>query len=81
MTLTANEIIRIMKIARYKACREKMGFKNEPWEKYLKSIELFKMYHNNVNISDLNIHNSELNISELLQFLIRDCFKFTLFLY
>ena len=39
MALTANEIIRIMKIARYKACRERMGFKNEPWEKYLKSIE------------------------------------------
>ena len=32
MTLTANEIIRIMKIARYKACLEKMGVKNEPWE-------------------------------------------------
>ena len=42
-------------------------------QKYLKSIELFKMYHNNINISDLNIYNSELNISELLQFLIRDC--------
>ena len=31
-------------------------------QKYLKSIELFKMYHNNINISDLNIYNSELNI-------------------
>jgi len=39
MTLTANEIIRIMKIARYKACRERMGFTDEPWSKYLKSIE------------------------------------------
>ena len=39
MTLTANEIIRIMKIARYRADREKMGFKNEPWNKYLKSID------------------------------------------
>ena len=39
MTLTANEIIRIMKIARYRAYREKMGFKNEPWNKYLKSID------------------------------------------
>ena len=39
MTLTANEIIRIMKIARYKAYREKMGYKNEPWNKYLESIE------------------------------------------
>ena len=39
MALTANEIIRIMKIARYKAYREKMGYKNEPWSKYLESIE------------------------------------------
>ena len=39
MTLTANEIIRIMKIARYKACRERMGFKNERWRKYLEAIE------------------------------------------
>ena len=39
MTLTANEIIRIMKIARYRAYREKMGFKNEPWDQYLRSIE------------------------------------------
>ena len=39
MTLTPNEIIRIMKIARHRAYREKMGFKNEPWSKYMKSIE------------------------------------------
>ena len=39
MTLTANEIIRIMKITRYKACRERMGFKNEPLSKYLEAIE------------------------------------------
>ena len=39
MALTANEIIRIMKIARYRAYREKMGFKNEPWSKYLEAIE------------------------------------------
>ena len=39
MTLTADEIIRIVKISRYKAYREKMGYKNEPWSKYLESID------------------------------------------
>ena len=39
MTLTASEVIRIIKISRYKAYREKMGFKNEPWDIYLRSIE------------------------------------------
>ena len=39
MTLTANEIIRIMKIARYKAYRKRMGFDEEPWSKYSKFVE------------------------------------------
>ena len=39
MTLTANEIIRIVKIARYKAYREKMGYEEEPWNRYSKTIE------------------------------------------
>ena len=43
MTLTADEIMRICKIARYNVYREKMGFKdgtkNELWNKDLKPID------------------------------------------
>ena len=43
MTLTADEIMRIWKVARYNAYRERMGFKdgtkNELWNKDLKPID------------------------------------------
>ncbi len=43
MTLTAEEIMRIWKVARYNAYRERMGFKdetkNELWNKDLKPID------------------------------------------
>jgi len=40
---------------------------------YTRSIELFTMYRDKLNPDDLNIHNSTLDISKLMKYLVNDC--------
>ena len=42
-------------------------------QKVIHSRELFKMYHGNLKIKELNIHNSTMNTDELENFLVNEC--------
>ena len=52
---------------------KKLEITEEYLQKVIKSRELFKMYHNNLKIDELDIHHSTMNTDSLEEYLVNEC--------